>query len=191
MELDAQLQLLNHFLLEDIAEGEAIDKSLQEFKLPAGEVRITLMSIDGDVIYDNMADVDKMGNHSRRTEIVEALEFGKGNTISRLSETNNIQYFYSATYNGNYIIRSALPYTISLDKMLQGNSNIWWLVIVLTIVITVIIFILLRIVKQRNLHYTRTLEQEEEKTRIKRQLTNNINHELKTPVSSIQVCLET
>lgn len=34
-------------------------------------------------------------------------------------------------------------------------------------------------------------EAEQEKNRIKRQLTNNINHELKTPVASIQVCLET
>lgn len=35
------------------------------------------------------------------------------------------------------------------------------------------------------------IHQEQEKIRIKKQLTNNINHELKTPVSSIQVCVET
>ena len=33
-------------------------------------------------------------------------------------------------------------------------------------------------------------ESEQEKNRLKRQLTNNINHELKIPVASIQVCLE-
>lgn len=191
MELDAQLQLLNHFLLEDMAAGKEMNEVLQGAKLPAGEVRVTLISIDGKVLFDNMVDARNMENHVCRKEIVEALNSGSGKTINRLSETNHIQYFYSATREGDYIIRSALPYTVSLRKLLQANSSIWWLVIILTIVITIVIFILLKTVEQRNLHYTRALQQEEEKTRIKRQLTNNINHELKTPVSSIQVCLET
>lgn len=191
MELDAQLQLLNYFILKDITNGKPIKEVLPAFELPIGKPRITLMSMNGDVIFDNMLDAKNMENHSTRDEVVGALKYGKGNTISRLSKTNSIKYFYSATRGDKYIIRSALPYTVSLYKILQVNSGIWWLVIALTIAITIVIFILLRMVEQRNIHYLRSIEQEEENTRIKRQLTNNINHELKTPVSSIQVCLET
>ena len=42
-----------------------------------------------------------------------------------------------------------------------------------------------------NREHQRTLFEEQEKIRIKKQLTNNINHELKTPVAGIQACLET
>lgn len=41
------------------------------------------------------------------------------------------------------------------------------------------------------LRHEDALRQEREKIRIKKQLTNNINHELKTPLAAMQVCLET
>ena len=46
-------------------------------------------------------------------------------------------------------------------------------------------------IKDRDLAHEAALREEKEKIRIKRQLSNNINHELKTPVDSIGVCLET
>ena len=43
----------------------------------------------------------------------------------------------------------------------------------------------------RDRQHRESLRLEQEKNLIKRQLTNNINHEIKTPVAAMQVCLET
>lgn len=47
------------------------------------------------------------------------------------------------------------------------------------------------IAKERDTYYKNLIDEEQEKTRIKHQLTNNINHELKTPVHAIKGCIET
>lgn len=46
-------------------------------------------------------------------------------------------------------------------------------------------------IAERDRYYRSMIEEEKEKTRIKHQLTNNINHEIKTPVHAVQGCLET
>lgn len=46
-------------------------------------------------------------------------------------------------------------------------------------------------IAERDREHEAALHQEQDKIRIKRQLSNNITHELKTPVASMQVCLET
>ncbi len=49
---------------------------------------------------------------------------------------------------------------------------------------------IVRLYVQRDEKHREALLQEQDKIRLKKQLTNNINHELKTPVSSIKVCAE-
>lgn len=235
-ELNARLQGINAEILSGMQYGDYIPYAIADYR----DLRISVISPEGDVIYDSGIDPSVATNHLDREEIVKAIRDGEGYTVRRLSESTGETYFYSALRSPDgYIVRSAVPYSVSLSELLDADMEFIWITGAVTIVMCILGFFTTRrvglhikrlnqfaekaergetiqnsapfpndelgsisnhIVKlyadlqqaisERDKEHNATLFEQQEKERIKKQLTNNINHELKTPIASIQVCLE-
>ncbi len=233
MVLNTKLQDYNSRLDEFLAYcGQTNDSLVEAFirRHPLENLRVTLVRPDGTVVYDSEEpDLSLLHNHKNRKEIQQALKTGSGYDIIRASETLHGKFFYSATYfpQSGYVVRTALPYTVTLTNDLSADMGYVWFAIGLTLILTYIYYKYTRklgtnITQLRQfakraerdedlenvnitfpnnelgeishhiVHlYAQLKKSEEDKTRLKRQLTQNIAHELKTPVSSIQGYLET
>ena len=240
-EFNNRLQLINTYILTELREGHApseIDLSGSE---GFDDMRVSVIDRRGKVVYDNSLDSLPLASHLDRLEIREALTKGSGYSVRRHSASTGDYYFYSATRgNDGYVVRTAVPYSISLTALLRADFRFLWIMGVISIVMCVLGYFATRRVGQhilrlkqfadnvekgRNISETEpfpndelgsisnnivrlyarlqqanvdrdhehrsALHEQQEKERIKKQLTNNINHELKTPVASIRICVET
>ena len=238
--IDAQLQLYNVHLISAIEEGVPYEDYVDAKEQPFDDLRVTVISLSGEVIYDNMISIDSLDNHSMRPEVSSAMKKGSGYLIGRQSASDGREYFYSATKGDGVIVRTAIPYSASLQELLRADWTFLSIMIAMSFIMGVLAYYatkrlggnierlnrfaakaekgeafdeaesfpndelgaisnhivklyaqLQQTVKDRDIAHEARLREEQEKIRIKQQLTNNINHELKTPVASIQVCLET
>ena len=188
--LSAQLQLYNRHLLEVVEEGLSYEEYIMTQNKPFDELRVTIIALSGAVIYDNVLLIDSLDNHRERPEVVQAMKNGSGYHIGRQSTSDGREYFYSSTKGERVVMRTAIPYSSSLDELLKADWNFLIVMISISVVMSVVAFFITRKLGE-NIERIKHYEAEQEKDLLKRQLTNNINHELKTPVASIQVCLET
>lgn len=230
--LDTRLQMHNDRIVDDLRQGESIDSIVRRIGVPVEHLRVTLIDRKGNVLYDNTSP-HPTANHNTRPEVIEARANGTGHAVARLSQSDDINYFYSARLADNgMVVRSAAPYTHSLTDFLKADSTMLWIMVALTLAMSLVGFIVTRkislsitrlndfahkaergeriysdeafpndelgsiagnIVKlyvQREQQHRQALRNEQDKIRLKKQLTNNINHELKTPVASILLCLD-
>ena len=188
--LNAQLQQYNRHLLATVEEGEPYEDYIATHDKPFDELRISIITLTGAVIYDNIIPLDSLDNHRGRPEVANALAEGEGYNISRQSTSDGREYFYSATRGERVVVRTAIPYSSTLQDLLEADWSFLVVMISITLVMSVVAYFTTRKLG-KDIERVNLYEAEQERNRLKRQLTNNINHELKTPVASIQVCLET
>lgn len=144
--LNTQLQDYNaqlyDFIIENGIHQDLLQKYVARHMIP--DLRLTLIDPKGKVIYDNFSkDFDKFGNHSSRKEISDALIYGSGYAIRRHSESiDGEEYFYSAHYYPMHqiIVRSALPYNLSLSEHLQADSKYIWFTLFVSLLLIIIFY---------------------------------------------------
>lgn len=232
--LDTELQMHNARIIDDLQQGDSIGDIIHRIGTPLERLRVTLIDINGNVIYDNNDTTPfPATNHNSRPEIREARATGSGHAVARYSHSDDATYFYSAMRGDNgTVIRSAAPYDHPLEEFLRADRSLIWITVGLTAIISLIAYMatrkislsitrlnifaaraekgeqifndqafpddelgsiaghIVRLYIQRDQKHKEALREQQDKIRLKKQLTNDINHELKTPVASILVCLD-
>lgn len=145
--LNTQLQDYNSRLYDFIGNNTHLHPdTLQQYvtthMIPS--LRVTLISPSGNVIYDNIEkNWKQLKNHSSRKEVEDALKYGSGYSIRRYSESlSGEEFFYSAKYypTNQLIIRSALPYNLSLSEHLKADSGYIWFTLIISLILIALFY---------------------------------------------------
>lgn len=125
-----------------IKQQGAVDQdAIREFEAyaPDRNMRITLLTKNGDVLYDSETlRPDTLQNHYSRPE-VKALDTKPNSYAIRYSDSMGKNYFYAAKNFPDYIIRCALPYTSTIT-FLSVKKGFIWIVLLILLLSTVILY---------------------------------------------------
>ena len=195
--------VIKGYELDDISYLESIEDS---------SLRVTLIDLEGNVIFDNQLNESEMENHASREEFKEAKENGYG--ISKRYSSSLLKTFYYVAYKlDNNIIRVSKVADSTLYILF---INLWPLYIVAIVLIICSILLGLLLSKKivdpiNNINLEHPLENNKYKeiepllirietqknelmkeneevlnaSKVRQEFTSNVSHELKTPLHVI------
>lgn len=179
---------------------------LKKMYSDSADLRITLVSDSGEVLYDNTADASEMENHLGRPEIASAIQNGTGES-RRSSETLGSEiYYYALKMQNGDILRVSK----SADTIFKTVINVVPFLIVIVAVVLVVLFFVVNNLTKRLMKPIDSIDLEhlseaqvydelkpflkriddnnkekEMAEKIRREFSANVSHELKTPLTSI------
>ncbi len=179
-----------------------------ETLLKDNNIRVTWISRNGEVLFDNDVDIGTLENHLDRPEVKSAIERGYGEADRKSDTLNMRSFYYALLLNDGTILRVA--------KNASSIFNVFFTTIpVILIVVLIVIIICLSIssvltkqivdpinkiaesiddfsdqntYKELEPFVKRIKEQHEniiEASKLRQDFTANVSHELKTPITAI------
>lgn len=171
--LEAYNDIIYHNL--ELISGDMFDMDSLLNLMPDTALRVSVIDKVGKVIYDSSADIWVIENHLSREEIVESNQSEFGWSVRR-STTDGVEYYYFAQRLGDVYVRTALPYNVTLVSSLEANMDFMYFFAIALLVVMILLFV----ISDRLSESVKNSE-----VRNRRELTQNVAHELKTPVAAI------
>ncbi len=184
------------------------ESEISDVHLDNDDLRITLISADGDVLYDNVVPVSVMTNHWNRPEIEDAFTKGEGYAV-RLSETiNRSTFYYAVLMEDGCVLRVSKESDSIWSVLLSGVPYLLGIMFLLTLLAVMLSHYLTKsIVKpieqmasdmdhlddipsyKEMRPFIDTIRKQHEdilqNAQVRQEFTANVSHELKTPLTSI------
>lgn len=106
--LREELENSADFVTDLLEAGYDLEELLRSDAVANSATRITLIAEDGEVLFDNHADIREMENHLHREEVQEALEEGSSQAVRRSRTIGTRTLYYAVRLNSGQILRFAV-----------------------------------------------------------------------------------
>lgn len=121
---DSGIFIRDYYLSKDLTSPQKLEETLKQMAVDL-KMRITLISVDGQVIFDSEVDPLLMENHKEREEIAAAIS-GNIGISKRYSSTKKMDLYYLAlpVENSQGIISQIVRLSVPLKEINQYNSQL-------------------------------------------------------------------